>query len=265
MPSMDDLMREVEHLRSENAQLKELLLLHGISVPTDSRNDTEALDLIPNAFFAVSKRSTMAEKTALFLSLFQGRSDVYARRWEGKNGRAGYSPACKNEWRPGVCCKPKGKCANCTRAAYCVYDAEAVESHLRSKAVIGIYPLLQDETCRFLSIDFDEESWRRDVEMVAQTSRENGAHLWIFFSEPVEASSARLLGSILLTLAMKQHARLSFSSYDRMFPNQETMPKGGFGNLIALPLQPAAARQGGSLFVDAQWRPYPDNGFIYPA
>ena len=86
----------------------------------------------------------------------------------------------------------------------------------------------------------------------------NGAHLWIFFSEPVEAAKARMLGSVILTLAMKEHARLSFHSYDRMFPNQDTMPKGGFGNLIALPLQVAAARHSGSLFVDEQMQPYTD-------
>lgn len=213
----------------------------------------------------------MAEKTALFLSLFQGRSDVFARRWEGKNGRAGYSPACKNEWKPGICLKPKGKCVNCAHAEYCAYDAAAIESHLRGKAVLGIYPLLQDETCHFLAIDFDEESWRADVAMTVQAAREsaipcsleisrsgNGAHLWIFFTEAIEAAKARRLGSILLTQAMKKHARLSFASYDRMFPNQDAMPKGGFGNLIVLPLQPAAARQGGSLFVDETWRPYPD-------
>ena len=219
----------------------------------------------------VTKGSPMAEKTALFLSLFQGRSDVFARRWEGKNGRAGYSPACKNEWKPGICLKPKGKCVNCAHAEYCAYDAAAIESHLRGKAVLGVYPLLQDETCHFLAIDFDEESWRADVAMTVQAAREsaipcsleisrsgNGAHLWIFFTEAIEAAKARRLGSILLTQAMKKHARLSFASYDRMFPNQDAMPKGGFGNLIVLPLQPAAARQGGSLFVDETWRPYPD-------
>lgn len=137
--------------------------------------------------------------------------------------------------------------------------------------MLGIYPLLQDETCRFLAIDFDEENWRGDVQMVRATCSSNdipcsveisrsgnGAHLWIFFSEPLEAAKARMLGSVILTLAMKEHARLSFHSYDRMFPNQDTMPKGGFGNLIALPLQVAAARHGGSLFVDEQMQPYTD-------
>ena len=129
-----------------------------------------------------------------------------------------------------------------------------------------------DETCHLLAIDFDEENWRTDVQMVAQTCRRNdipcsveisrsgnGAHLWIFFSDAVDAAKSRALGSAILTLAMKEHARLSFKSYDRMFPNQDTMPKGGFGNLIALPLQVAASRHGGSLLVDDQLRPYSDH------
>ena len=267
----DNLMQEIERLRDENAQLRDLLRTHGIPLPVIAQDADSTVELKASSPPVVTKGSPMAEKTALFLSLFQGRSDVFARRWEGKNGRAGYSPACKNEWKPGICLKPKGKCVNCAHAEYCAYDAAAIESHLRGKAVLGIYPLLQDETCHFLAIDFDEESWRADVAMTVQTAREsdipcsleisrsgNGAHLWIFFTEAIEAAKARRLGSILLTQAMKKHARLSFASYDRMFPNQDAMPKGGFGNLIALPLQPAAARQGGSLFVDETWRPYPD-------
>lgn len=271
MVSTDNLMREIEHLRDENARLRDLLRAHGIPLPATAQGTDSTAELKASSPPVVTKGSPMTEKAALFLSLFQGRRDVYARRWEGKNGRAGYSPACRNEWKPGVCLKPKGKCAECAHAEYSAFDAAAVESHLCGKAVLGVYPLLQDGTCRFLAIDFDEENWRADVAMTVQAAREsdipcsveisrsgNGAHLWIFFAEPVEAAKARQMGSALLTQAMKKHARLAFSSYDRMFPNQDTMPKGGFGNLIALPLQPSAARQGGSLFVDERWQPYPD-------
>ncbi len=271
MASTDNLMQEIERLRDENAQLRDLLRIHGIPLPTTAQDADATAGFTVSSSPVVTKGSSMTEKAALFLSLFQGRCDVYARRWEGKNGRAGYSPACKNEWKPGACLKPKGKCADCAHAEYCTYDAAAVEAHLCGKVVLGIYPMFQDETCRFLAIDFDEESWREDVAMTVQAAREsdipcsveisrsgNGAHLWIFFAESVEAAKARQLGSALLTQAMKKHARLTFSSYDRMFPNQDTMPKGGFGNLIALPLQPTAARQGGSLFVNEKWQPYPD-------
>lgn len=261
------LPNELDRLRAENAMLRALLQVHGIAIPGSTAAEPE----LPSDTSAVSKHSPMADSIALFMSLFQGRSDVYARRWEGKNGRSGYSPACKNEWRRGVCIKPKGKCSECSHVEYLSYDMNAVAAHLGGGCVLGIYPLLLDETCRFLAIDFDEERWRDDVRMVADTCQAqgipcsvevsrsgNGAHLWIFFSEPIAAIKARALGSTVLTLAMQEHARLSFKSYDRMFPNQDTMPKGGFGNLIALPLQVAAARHGGSLFVDDAFKPYAD-------
>ena len=269
MPSIDDLMREIAQLRTENDMLKMLLKENGIDLPIVAADPTLQDESPTDA--AVTKRSPLPEKITLFLSLFQGRPDVYARRWESKNGRSGYGPACKNEWKPGLCLKPKGKCADCSHAEYCAYDENAIETHLSGRHVLGVYPLLQDDTCRFLAIDFDEENWRSDVQMVSTACCENdipcsveisrsgnGAHLWIFFSEPIDAAKARTLGSSILTLAMKQHARLSFHSYDRMFPNQDTMPKGGFGNLIALPLQVAAARNGGSLFVNEQMKPYAD-------
>ena len=266
-----DSFLELDRLRVENAMLRSQLEAHGIEIPEVSANVVPEESKDKSVVLEVSKRSPISDKIALFMSLFQGRQDVYARRWEGRNGRSGYSPACKNEWRRGVCLKPKGKCADCSHAAYLPYDADAVAAHLSGTCVLGIYPLLQDETCRFLAIDFDEERWREDVQMVAGTCRTqgipcfvevsrsgNGAHLWFFFSAAVEAAKARSLGSTLLTLAMREHARLSFKSYDRMFPNQDRMPKGGFGNLIALPLQVAAARNGGSLFVDDQLKPYTD-------
>lgn len=269
--NLEELTREIEQLRTENAELKALLHVHGIALPTVK---TSVEPAIPVAG-AVTKRSALADKVSLFMSLFQGRPDVYARHWESKDGRTGYSPVCRNEWKPGVCLKPKGKCADCSHADYLCYTADAISTHLSGRCLLGIYPLLQDETCSFLAIDFDEENWRGDVQMVARTCRDkgvpcsieiswggNGAHLWIFFTEPVEAARARALGSAILTLAMKEHARLSFKSYDRMFPNQDTMPKGGFGNLIALPLQISASQHGGSLFVDECLQPY-GNQWIY--
>lgn len=275
MPSMDHLMREIRQLRAENDILKSLLQQNGIALPFTAPITAANQQYEASTNAAITKRSPISERINFFLSLFCGRPDVYARRWENKKGRSGYSPACKNEWKSGICLKPKGKCADCSHADYCAYDASAIESHLSGQFVLGIYPLLSDETCRFLAIDFDEENWRNDVQMVSSTCRHNdipcsieiscsgnGAHLWIFFSEAIEAAKARTLGSVILTLAMREHARLSFRSYDRMFPNQDTMPKGGFGNLIALPLQVAAARNGGSLFVDHQMQPYADQ-WIY--
>jgi len=264
-------MPELDRLRAENAMLRSLLQAHGIDIPERAAETALIKGPVDPTETGVTRRSSLSDKIALFMSLFRGRSDVFARRWESRDGRAGYSPACKNEWRKGVCLKPKGRCADCLHAEYLPYDEVAVAAHLSGRCVLGIYPLSTDETCRFLAMDFDKDSWRDDVGIVARTCREqgvpcsvevsrsaNGAHLWIFFSETVEAAKARTLGSVLLTLAMRMHARLSFRSYDRMIPNQDTMPKGGFGNLISLPLQVAAARQGGSLFVDEQLKPYTD-------
>lgn len=118
MVSTDNLMREIEHLRDENARLRDLLRAHGIPLPATAQGTDSTAELKVSSTPVVTKGSPMTEKAALFLSLFQGRRDVYARRWEGKNGRAGYSPACRNEWKPGVCLKPKGKCAECAHAEY---------------------------------------------------------------------------------------------------------------------------------------------------
>ena len=229
MQNINDILQELESLRAENQRLRKLLKTHGIAIPDTAKPEDAT---VPETTTAVTKRSPLADKITLFMSLFRGRPDVYARRWESKDGRAGYSPVCLNEWKPEICLKPKGKCANCRQADYDAYDAEAIAAHLSGRCVLGIYPLLQDETCHFLAIDFDEANWRTDVKMVAQTCRSNGipcsveisrsgdgAHLWIFFSDAVDAAKARALGSAVLTLAMKEHARLSFKSYDRMFPN----------------------------------------------
>ena len=163
------------------------------------------------------------------------------------------------------------RCSDCANADYLPFDNEAVALQLSGRKVLGVYPLLPDGTCEFLAIDMDEASWKADIQAIASTctrheipysveiSRSgNGAHLWLFFSEPIEASVARRLGSQLLTQSMRENARLAFSSYDRMFPNQETIPKGGFGNLIALPFQKESFKNGGSIFVNSAFEPYPD-------
>ena len=192
--STSDSLLELNRLRAENAALRALLEAHGIGIPgiENEAVPDESQDESVNP--EVSKRSPLSDKIALFMSLFQGRPDVYARRWESRNGRCGYSPASKNEWKKGVCLKPKGKCAECSHAEYPPYNEEAIAAHLSGSCVLGIYPLLQDERCRFLAIDFDEERWQDDVRMVAGTCRAqgvpcavevsrsgNGAHLWIFF------------------------------------------------------------------------------------
>ncbi len=136
---------------------------------------------------------------------------------------------------------------------------------------MGVYPLREDETCSFLSVDFDKDEWRKDASAFLDTCVEldvpaylersrsgNGGHVWIFFEEFVSARIARKLGSYILTTTMNRRPELGFDSYDRFFPNQDRMPSGGFGNLIALPLQKAARTAGNSEFVDRSLVPFPD-------
>ncbi|RLA16999.1 MAG: hypothetical protein DRQ62_15440 [Gammaproteobacteria bacterium] len=211
------------------------------------------------------------QKVQLFQSLFKGRTDIFANRWQNSKGRSGYSVACHNEWLPGKCNKPKVKCSVCSHQHYKTLDEQVIYEHLKGKQVIGLYPLLENNGCYLLAADFDKTDWQAAVKAMAQACVEfnipyaieisrsgNGAHLWIFFAEPVQAKDARALGFALLDKAMEIHPRISFESYDRLFPNQDMLPEGGFGNLIALPLQYQARQQSNSLFVDEQLCPFPD-------
>lgn len=221
---------------------------------------------------SVTSSSTNDEKAELFQSLFKGREDIYARRWESKDGqKTGYAPACRNEWVRGVCEKPRIKCGGCKNRESIPLDRNVIARHLSGKEVVGIYPLLSDETCLFLAMDFDEEDWRKDVAALRQVCENhaisiaversrsgNGAHIWFFFDEPISASAARKFGAVLLTSVMEQYSGMKFSSYDRLFPNQDTMPKGGFGNLIALPLQRKSRSAGNCVFIDENCVPYAD-------
>ncbi len=227
---------------------------------------------------AVTNGSSASEKIALFRRLFAGRPDVFPVRWENrKAGRAGYSPACFNEWVKGVCGKPKVKCGECPHQAFIPPSDEIIEKHLRGSDarsgdfVAGVYPLLLDETCWFLAADFDKETWAEDARALLETCRNkgitaalersrsgNGGHVWIFFDEPVPARIARQMGAALITETMEKRPEIGFSSYDRFFSNQDTMPLGGFGNLIALPLQRRAREGRNSVFVDDDLKPYDD-------
>ncbi len=262
------LMMELHSLRQENARLKKLLHQHGVDwrvaprpVP---RSDSDAP---PSA----EEHLSPDEKIAIFRRLFRGRTDCYPLRWESSKGTSGYSPACGNEWRPGVCGKPKVKCGSCEHRDLLPVDYQVIYGHLAGKHTAGVYPLLDDNTCLFLAADFDDAGWREDAVAFIRSCREmditaaleisrsgSGAHVWIFCSEPVPAREARLLGAALISHTCERTRQLSLSSYDRFFPNQDTLPKGGFGNLIALPLQKAPRRLDRSVFVDENYSPYAD-------
>ncbi|MBN8886812.1 MAG: DEAD/DEAH box helicase [Rudaea sp.] len=261
------LSEQVAALQIENARLVALLETHGIAW----RNACEKLAPPPTPESESPKRSA-AEKVELFRHLFRGRLDIYPVRWESKStGKAGYAPACANEWRPGVCEKPRIKCSDCLHRQFIPLTDAVVYDHLAGKQTIGVYSLLTDDTCHFLAVDFDEAQWREDARAFIQSCRElgvpaaleisrsgNGAHVWVFFTSSVAARDARRLGTSIISYTCARTRQLNLNSYDRLFPNQDTMPKGGFGNLIALPLQKKPREQGWSLFVDDDLVPHGD-------
>jgi len=267
---------ENQLLREENARLRRVLAAHGIPVPQFTPDEARQVKTITPA--AVENKEERARKRiALFRSLFRGREDVYARRWENPDGRSGYSPAALKDWKAINSSRPEDrkKVDRNTRKFLPLSDV-VIENHLLGKETIGIYPLLPDETCWFLAVDFDKKTWTEDsraflgtcqelnVPAVLERSRSgNGGHVWIFFEEAIPASTARKLGCAVLTRTMERRHQLGLDSYDRFFPNQDTMPKGGFGNLIALPLQFAPRKSDNSVFIDSSLRACPDQwGFL---
>ncbi len=226
----------------------------------------------------VTMASAPEAKVRLFRAMFCGREDVYARRYVSvKTGKCGYSPVCAVEWAKGLCDKKRVACAVCPNRRFSPLDDAAVRMHLCGSDAkgrdfaIGCYPLLQDDTVCFAAIDLDRASWRSDSASICDVLKEfglpiarersrsgNGAHLWFFFDEPHPARYVRDVLTYLLTLTMERNPEVGLGSYDRIFPNQDRLPKGGFGNLIALPLQGTARRGGNTCFVDDRLVPYPD-------
>jgi superfamily II DNA or RNA helicase len=231
----------------------------------------------------LNKSINMPELIALYRNLFYGRQDVFAVRWENeKAGTHGYAPKCKNEWDRNICGKAmriKGACKKCNYRENQKITDNLIQQHFtgygRNALAMGIYPLLEDETCRFLAIDFDKGNWQEEIlaaksiyseygiESYIERSRSgNGGHLWVFFREPVESHSARKLGIKVLEIAMNRTGNSKFDSFDRLFPNQDHMPQGGYGNLIALPLQRQAVEKENSVFVDDKFKMYPSQTVV---
>lgn len=220
----------------------------------------------------IDNSQSPVDRALLLKDYFRGREDVYAKMWvNNRTGKRGYSPVCKNEWVRAVCRKPAIKCSECPNQQFLPFDEVAIRQHLEGRQVIGIYPMLKNETCHLLAIDFDKENWLEDTRAIMKTCRDegipaaversrsgSGGHIWIFFSEEVPVILARKLGTSLITKTMARRYQIDMKSYDRLFPNQDTMPKGGYGNLIALPLQKEAMRKGNSVFIDDNGVPYPD-------
>lgn len=279
------LLRQYEVLHKENYVLKSLLKSHGIEYETRMKEDMNkpiySLVSVPTISLSID------ERIRLFQSLFKGREDVFARRWFSKTtGKSGYQPVCINEWKQGICDKKKYRCAMCPNRNFAPLTTQDMYRHLEGKDeyccdVVGLYAIMQDNNCAFLCADFDDKNckygYKEDVLAYVGVCREwlipyaiersrsgNGAHVWIFFEAPLPASKARRLGNAILTEAMTRNGQMSFNSYDRFFPNQDYLPEGGFGNLVALPLQGQARRKQNSVFVDNDFLVYKDQwAFLY--
>ena len=279
------LLRQYEVLHKENEVLKSLLKIHGVEYETRMKEDMNkpiySLVSVPTITLSID------ERIRLFQSLFKGREDVFARRWFSKTtGKSGYQPVCINEWKQGICDKKKYRCAMCPNRSFAPLTTQDMYRHLEGKDeyccdVVGLYAIMQDNNCAFLCADFDDKNckygYKEDVLAYVGVCREwlipyaiersrsgNGAHVWIFFEAPLPASKARRLGNAILTEAMTRNGQMSFNSYDRFFPNQDYLPEGGFGNLVALPLQGQARRKQNSVFVDNDFLVYKDQwAFLY--
>jgi superfamily II DNA or RNA helicase len=258
-------------LEAQQAESRHRLV--ALRVDLTSLDTDPEIHVRPRLAFEATIPQTPADKVKLFRSLFRGREDIFPTRFvSAKTGKSGYAPACRNKFVRGVCELPKVKCGDCPNQGFIPFDDPAVLGHLTGRHVMGVYPLLADETCWFLAVDFDKSTWIEDVGAFVETCRRvgvpaaversrsgNGAHVWFFFSSPVSAAAARKMGCYLITETMSRRHELSMESYDRLFPSQDTMPRGGFGNLIALPLQHGPRALGNSVFLDDQLRPYPDD------
>lgn len=276
MMEIERLRQEIERLNAENLRLKDLLKKHGIS--------SEPSEPITEPTRIIDAASEKERRIGLFMRLFCARKEFYAERWESKDGRTGYALACSNRWKP-ICPKKKDrniKCYECPEHAWLPLSETVAYRHLvgqddRGKPfVAGTYALLEDSSCKFLVFDFDDHDgshlpWKEEavrlreicrnhgIDTALERSRSgNGAHVWIFFDKPIEAKIARKFGAALLSKGAETMHQRDFNTFDRMMPNQDEMPVGGMGSLIALPLQGIPRKQGNSVFVDDDWNVLPD-------
>ena len=292
MRSIAELEKRIHFLEKENQYLKKLLAGTGIFY-SEKEIDDSGNEYDFNQGSRIIPRDITEADAKVFFSMFWGRTDVYSRRTIKKStGEVNYYTQCYNFWKNG-CPRITGskiKCQDCQRQAYKELKKEQIIEHLRGISedatdVIGVFPLLADNTCRFIVFDFDNHEkgaerndfantgdlWREEVDslrkicdingidaLVERSRSGRGAHLWIFFQKPIEAGLARKFGNALLNKGAEFVNMKSFRFYDRMLPMQDYLPEGSVGNLIALPLQGQALKKGNSAFIDECWNAYPN-------
>src|SRR3989338_5573240 len=207
----------------------------------------------------------VTKQIQVFMSLFRGRTDVYARHWE-KNGKSGYSPAYEFNWSEFMAHKARGgNLSNFPNKKTLLLTLEVIRSHLEGIQAIGIYPLLEDNTSYFIAADFDKENWQTEsinlikickqfgIPAYLERSRSGkGAHVWIFFEEKYSATKSRSLMLELIRKALNLSEFEKEISFERLFPNQDYHTNVGFGNLIALPLQGIHRPLGNTAFLNPE-------------
>ena len=285
------LQERVKLLEEENRRLKRLLLDNGIVFEDNIKESTE--EQIANGRYdpdqgsRIRKYNISYETCKSFYYYCRGRNDVYALRYENRNaGKSGYSKQCINLWKYGVCPKKNNNrfpCRECSNFIPKQLNSKVIEAHLKGEKddfsdVVGLYPVFSDNTCYFIVFDFDDHEddednngWKQDVDLLRRICEINkipylversrsgkGGHVWIFFSEPIDAALARKFGFALLNKGMDNVTMKSFKYYDRIIPTQDAITDGGYGNLIALPLQGRAIEKGNSAFVDDDFNAYED-------
>lgn len=289
-----NMQNRISELKAENLYLKSLLDQAGIAYPPICKSDSMEELCVQNQGGRIIAETITGNHARRFFSFFWGRLDVYSRRSQNKTtGKAGYYPQCDNFWRRGICPKASGvkiKCKDCTNRHWTKLEPSQIISHLQgnrsdSSDVIGIYPLFPDGTCRLLVFDFDnhtkdigesdladtDDSWKEEVNTLRKIGRKNdvpmlversrsgrGGHIWIFFDKPIPASLVRKFGFALLDKGAETVNMKSFRYYDRMLPAQDYLEDGELGNLIALPLQGQAIKNGNSAFIDENWNAFAD-------
>lgn len=293
--NITELQNRITELEKENEYLKALLDNAGISYNTNSPYEQSPQEIYDeNQGGRIIPVQITHNHVRAFFSYFWGRMDVFSKRYQNKStGKAGYFTQCDNFWRHGICPKASGvkiKCKDCNNRSWTKLLAFHIESHLIGKKddasdVVGIYPLFPDGTCRFLVFDFDnhdkgsegndnansDDTWIEEVNalreicnkakiptLVERSRSGRGAHLWIFFNAPIDASLVRRFGTALLDKGAESVNLKSFHYYDRMLPAQDALNNGELGNLIALPLQGQALKDGNSAFIDENWNAYHD-------